>query len=75
MHGDWAVAQAEALDGGTRVAGSNVLVVDAGVIRRELDVEGLGLDILGRDGHGRGQDGGGDSGSLHFDEMVVMDVI
>lgn len=75
VHRDRAVGQAEALDGGTRVAGADVLVVDGGVIGRELDVKGLGLDVLGRNGHGRGQDGGGDSGSLHVDGVVVVDTI
>lgn len=71
MHGDREFSQAEHLDGGTSVAGANVQAVEIGVIGRELDVEGLRLDVLGGHGHGGGQ-GGSNSSSLHCDELVVV---
>lgn len=71
VHRDGAAGEAEALDAGARVAGTDVLVVDGLVLGLELEVERLGLDVLGGDGHGRGQDGGGNSGGLHCGGIVV----
>lgn len=59
------VADAQRLEGGTNMAGRDALAIPLLVFRRELECEGLGLNLLGGNEAGEGESGGDE---LHYGE-------
>lgn len=69
MHSGRRLTDAQRLNGGASVAGTDELAIDVLVIGLEDEVERLGLDILGHGGGGTSKDGDG-GGDLHCEVLM-----